>query len=101
MIKDNLCSCNDYNELSGGAIYFNGMKVDIFGNTFSGSQFSSNSPLGAIQGTNGFLQLHGSITFTNNTGVNGGAISLSNNVPLYFYEGCQSLFSKEYALMWL
>ena len=63
MIKDNLCSCNDYNELSGGAIYFNGMKVDIIGNTFSGSQFSSNSPLGAIQGTNGFLQLHGSITF--------------------------------------
>ena len=96
-VKDNHCSCNDYDELRGGAIYFNGMKVDIFGNTFSGSQFSSNSPLGAIQGTNGFLQLHGNITFTNNTGVNGGAISLSNNVPLYFYEGCAVELSKNAA----
>ncbi|KAL5497495.1 hypothetical protein EMCRGX_G013971 [Ephydatia muelleri] len=97
MVKDNLCSCNDYNELRGGAIYFTGMKVDIFGNTFTGSQFSSNSPLGAIQGTNGFLQLHGNITFMNNTGVNGGAISLTNNVPLYVYEGCAVEFSKNAA----
>ena len=97
IVKDNYCSCNDYNELRGGAIYFNGMKVDIFGSTFTGSQFSSNSPLGAIQGTNGFLKLHGSITFTNNTGVNGGAISLSNNVPLYFYEGCAVEFSRNTA----
>eukprot|EP00731_Ephydatia_muelleri_P033811 Em0038g30a len=78
MIKDNHCSCNDYNELRGGAIYFNGMK-------------------GAIQGTNGFLNLHGNITFSNNTGVNGGAISLSNNVPLYFYEGCAVEFSRNAA----
>eukprot|EP00731_Ephydatia_muelleri_P009141 Em0004g1479a len=97
MVKDNLCSCNDYNELSGGAIYFNGMKVDIFGSTFTGSQFSSNSPLGAIQGTNGFPNLHGNIPFSNNTGVNGGAISLSNNVPLYFYEGCAVEFSRNAA----
>ena len=93
MVKDNHCSCNDYNELRGGAIYFNGMNVEIFGNTVTESQFSSNSPLGAIQGMNGLLQLHGIITFKNNTGVNGGAISLSNNVPLYFYEGCAVEFS--------
>ena len=97
MIKDNLCSGNDYDELRRGAIYFNGMKVNIFGSTFTGSQFSSNSPLGAIQGTNGFLQLHGNITFTNNTGVNGGAISLSNNVALYFYDGCEVEFSRNAA----
>ncbi|KAL5497441.1 hypothetical protein EMCRGX_G013914 [Ephydatia muelleri] len=97
MVKDNLCSCNDYDEVRGGAIYFNGMKVDIFGSTFTGSQFSSNSPLGAIQGTNGFLNLHGNITFSNNTGVNGGAISLSNNVPLFFYEGCAVEFSRNAA----
>eukprot|EP00731_Ephydatia_muelleri_P033787 Em0038g6a len=97
MVKDNLCSCNDYDELRGGAIYFNGMRVDIFGSTFTGSQFSSNSPLGAIQGTNGFLNLHGNITFSNNTGVNGGAISLSNNAPLYFYEGCAVEFSRNAA----
>ena len=97
IVKDNLCSYNDYDELRGGAIYFNEMKVDIFGSTFTGSQFSSNSPLGAIQGTNGFLNLHGNITFSNNTGVNGGAISLSNNVPLYFYEGCAVEFSRNAA----
>ena len=97
MFNDNHCSCNDYDELRGGAIYFNGMKVDIFGNTFTESQFSSNSPLGAIQGTNGFLKLHGNIIFTNNTGVNGRAISLSNNVPLYFYQGCAVEFSKNAA----
>ena len=97
MVKDNYCSFNDYNELRGGAIYFNGINVDIFGNTFTESKFSSNSPCGAIQGTNGFLKLHGNITFTNNTGVNGGAISLSNNVPLYFYQGCAVEFSKNAA----
>ena len=93
IVKDNHCSCNDYNKSMGGAISFIGMKVDIFGNTTTGSQFSYNSPLGAIQGTNGFLQLHDNITFTNNTGVNGGAIGLSNNVPLYFNEGCRVEFS--------
>ena len=97
IFKDNHCSCNDYNETRGGAIYFNEIKVDIFGNTITGSQFTSNSPMGAIQGTNGFLQLHGNITFTNNTGVNGGAISLSNNVPLYFYEKCDVEFSRNVA----
>ena len=97
MVKDNYWSFNDYNELRGGAIHFNGINVDIFGNTFTESKFSSNSPCGAIQGTNGFLKLHGNITFTNNIGVNGGAISLSNNVPLYFYQGSAVEFSKNAA----
>ena len=97
IVEDNHCSCNDYNETMGGAIYSSGMMVDIIGNTITGSQFSSNYPLGAIQGTNGFLQLHGNISFTNNTGVNGGAISLSNNVPLYFYENCDVEFSRNVA----
>ena len=39
VIKDNHCS-------GGGAVYFDGMKVDIFGNTPTGSQFSSNSGQG-------------------------------------------------------
>ena len=90
VIKDNHCS-------RGGAIYFDGVKVDIFGNTPTGSQFSSNSGQGAIQGQNGYLLLHGNITFTENRGVNGGAISLSNNVPLYFYEGCTVEFSRNVA----
>ena len=77
----------------GGAIYFDGVKVNIFGN----SQFSSNSAQGAIQGQNGLLQLHGNITFTENRGVNGGALSLSNNIPLYFYQGCRVEFSRNVA----
>ena len=90
VIKDN-------HSASGGAIYFDGMKVDIFGNTPTGSQFSSNSAQGAIQGQNGLLQLHGNITFTEKRGVDGGAISLSNNVQLYFYEGCRVEFSRNVA----
>ena len=90
VIKDNHCS-------GGGAIFFDGVIVDIFGNTPTGSQFSSNSAKGAIQGQYGFLHLHGNITFTENIGVNGGAISLSNNVPLIFYEGCSVEFSRNIA----
>ena len=86
VIKDNHCAL-------GGAIYFDGVKVDIFGN----SQFSSNSAQGAIQGQNGLLQLHGNITFTENRGVDGGAIGLSSNVQLYFYEGCRVEFSRNVA----
>ena len=89
-IKDNHCS-------RGGAIYFDGMKVDIFGNTPTGSQFSSNSAQGAIRGQNGLLLLHGNITFTENRGVNGGAVSLSNNVPLQFCVGCRVEFSRNVA----
>ena len=91
VIKDNYCS-------GGGAIFFDGVKVEIFGNTPTGSQFSSNSAQGAIQGQNGLLQLHGNITFIENRGVNGGAISLSNNVPLYFYEGCRVEFYRNEAV---
>ena len=90
VIKDNHCS-------GGGAIYFDGVNVDIFGNTPTGSQFSSNSAQGAIQGQNGLLHLHGNIKFAENRGVNGGAISLSNNVPLYFYEGCRVEFTRNVA----
>ena len=90
VVKDNHCS-------GGGAIFFDGMKVDIFGNTPTGSQFSSNSGQGAIQGQNGFLLLHGNITFMENRGVNGGAISLSDNIPLCFYEGYRVEFSRNVA----
>ena len=90
VIKDNHCS-------RGGTIFFDGVKMDIFGNTPTGSQFSYNSAQGAIQGQNGLLLLHGNITFTENRGVNGGAISLSNDVPLYFYVGCRVEFSRNIA----
>ena len=90
VIKENHCS-------GGGAIFFDDVKLEIFGNTPIGSQFSSNYAQGAIQGQNGFLLLHGNITFTENRGVNGGAISLSNKVPLHFYEGCRVQFSRNVA----
>ena len=90
VIKDNHC-------FGGGAIYFDGVRLDIFGNTPTGSQFSSNSAQGAIQGQNGLLLLHGNITFTENRGGNGGAISLYNDVPLYFYSGCRVEFTRNTA----
>ena len=79
--------------IRGGAIYFYAFTVDIIGDTITGSQFLSNSPLGAITGENGFLQLHGNLSFHNNTGENGGAISLSNNVVLIFDDNCRVEFS--------
>ena len=97
IVKDNHCPYDEYNDMKGGAIFFTGLIVDIFGNTITGCEFSSNSPQGAIQGENGFLQLHGNITFANNTGVNGGGISLSNNAPLFFYDQCKVEFSKNVA----
>ena len=86
-----------YNETTGGAIYFNGVNVSIIGSTNLGSQFSSNYPQGTIQGENGFLLLAGNISFTDNKGVNGGVISLSNNVPLQFHGKCNVQFSRNVA----
>ena len=98
VVNDNYrIAINTYNETRGGAIYFNGVNVSINGSTNLGSQFSSNTPQGAIQGDNGFLLLSGNIAFTNNTGVNGGAISLSNNVPLLFHDTCNVQFSRNVA----
>ena len=96
-VKDNHCSCNEFNETRGGAVYFSGMTVDIFGSSITGSDFSYNSPQGAIDGEDGYLQLHGNIVFSNNIGENGGAISLSNNVPLYFFLMCRVEFSRNFA----
>ena len=97
IVVNNHCFCDGYPTIRGGAIYFNGMIVDITGDAITGSQFLSNSPLGAITGENGFLEFHGTISFYNNTGENGGAISLSNNVPLIFDDSCRVEFSRNYA----
>ena len=98
VVNDNHCNdLNEYNMTRGGAIYFYGANVTINGSTDLGSRFSSNSPQGAIQGENGFLLLCGNITFTNNTGENGGAISLSNNIPLVFHDNCNLQFSRNIA----
>ena len=88
IIKENYCSCDGYNDTRGGAMYFSGINVDIGGSTDRGSLIISNSPQGAIQGLDIFLQLWGMVTFSNNTGENGGAISLQNNVQLFFLENC-------------
>ena len=53
VVKDNHCPSGT----CAGANYFNGVKMDIFGSTTTGSHFSYNSPHGAIQG-GGILTLH-------------------------------------------
>ena len=68
-----------YNDPSGSKT------MEIIGCTITGSNFVSNSPQGAIEGEISILLLQGYITSENNSGVNGGAISLSNNVPGYCY----------------
>ena len=93
VVKDNHCS----SDTCAGAIYFKGVKMNIFGSTTTGSHFSYNSPQGAIQGEGGILTLHGYITFDHNTGANGGAISLSNIVPLYFDSNSIVRFSNNIA----
>ena len=93
IVKDNNCP----SDKCAGAIYFRGVIMEIIGSTSTGSHFVSNSPRGAVQGENGLLLLRGYITFANNTGVNGGAISLSNNVPVYFYENCDVTFFQNVA----
>ena len=93
VVKDNHCSSGT----CAGAIYFTGVQMDIFGSTTTGSHFSYNSPKGAIHGESSILTLHGYITFNHNTGVNGGAISLSKNTGLYFNPLCQVHFFKNLA----
>ena len=91
IIKENYCSCGDYNDTRGGAMYFSGVNVDI-GGSDTGSQIVSNSPQGAFQGIDVSLQLWGRVTFINNSGENGGAISLLNNVQLFFLANCTVTF---------
>ena len=93
IVKDNHCSSDQ----CAGTIHFKGVILEIIGSYITGSHFVSNSPHGAIEGENGILQLQGYITFENNTGVNGGAISLSNNVPVYFYDNCKVAFLQNVA----
>ena len=88
VVKDHHCSYG----LCAGAVYFIEVDLVIIGTTTTGSHFSYNFPQGAIQGEGGTLTLRGYITFEHNTGVNGGAISLTNNVPLYFYLNCTVRF---------
>ena len=93
IVKDNHCS----SDKGAGAIYFRGLTMEIIGSTVTGSHFVSNSPHGAIEGENGILLLQGYITFEKNTGVNGGAISLSNNVSVYLFDNCKVDFLQNVA----
>ena len=80
IIKENYCSCGDYNDTRGGAMYFSGVNVDI-GGSDTGSQIVSNSPQGAIQGIDVSLQLWGRVTFTNNSGENWGSYQPPKQCP--------------------
>ena len=83
VVENNYCNSGRYDE-RGGAISFYGATVEITGSAHRGSQFISNGPQGAIQGVEGNLRVCGNVIFANNSGENGGAISLLN-VQLYFH----------------
>ena len=89
IIKNNYCPTGRNKVTRGGALYFDQVRI-----TVQGGQFTSNGPQGAIQGVNGdYLQLGGKVIFAYNSGENGGAISLSNNVKLSFIDYCDVTFA--------
>eukprot|EP00731_Ephydatia_muelleri_P035357 Em0116g9a len=88
------CHCNpcDHNSrMLGGAVYLERTNMMIGGER--GSEFTSNGPQGAIQGSNTVISLWGKVTFTNNTGDNGGAIGLSNYGQIVLYS-CDTVYKE-------
>ena len=88
LVKDNECSSGKRAETKGAAVYFN----EVRNIHIKGSEFTGNFHQGAIQVWAGRVHLLGDISFKNNTGENGGALSLSNNARLYFHQNCNVQF---------
>ena len=88
VVKDNRCSCGQKDQTKGAAVYFNEVS-DIH---IDGTQFSENSPQGALQVLAGSVHMQGKVRFQLNEGENGGALSLSSNARLYFYQNCSVEF---------
>ena len=73
----------------GSAVYLNEVDyIRIVGLSNSGSEFVGNSPDGAIQAIGTNVHLKGNVSFRRNSGIKGGALYLSSNAQLYFYENC-------------
>ena len=96
LVKDNHCSRSaERKQTKGGAVCLN----EVSNIHIEGSEFSGNYPQGAIQVWAGSIHLLGDISFKNNKGENGGALSLSNNARLYFHQNCNVHFSENTATM--
>ena len=78
----------------GGAVYLKEVGyVNISHLSSSGSKFEGNSPDGAIQAIGTNVHLHGNVSFRSNSAIKGGALYLTSNAQLYFYENCKVEFS--------
>ena len=78
----------------GGAVYLNEVGyVNISHLSSSGSKFEGNSPDGAIQAIGTNVHLHGNVSFRSNSAIKGGALYLTSNAQLYFYENCKVEFA--------
>ena len=78
----------------GAAVYLNEVGyINISRLSSSGSKFEGNSPDGAIQAIGTNVHIQGNVSFRNNSGIKGGALYLTSNAQLYFYENCNVEFS--------
>eukprot|EP00731_Ephydatia_muelleri_P033588 Em0033g4a len=78
----------------GAAVYLNEVGyINISHLSSSGSKFEGNSPDGAIQAIGTNVHIQGNVSFRNNSGIKGGALYLTSNAQLYFYENCNVEFS--------
>lgn len=98
-VIENVCMpCT--HDAKGAVVYCKGTDyLNISSSSYSGSQFIGNYPQGSIQGIGANLHLSGmvSLSFQNNSGVNGSAIYLTNDAHLYFHENCTVYFSDNIA----
>eukprot|EP00731_Ephydatia_muelleri_P007271 Em0003g1519a len=78
----------------GSAVYLNEVDyLHISGLSSSGSDFVGNSPDGAIQAIGTNVHIQGNVSFRHNSGIKGGALYLTSNAQLYFYENCKVEFA--------
>ena len=78
----------------GGVVYLKEVGyISISNLSSSGSKFEDNSPDGAIQAIGTNVHIQGNVSFRNNSAIKGGALYLTSNAQLYFYENCNVEFS--------
>ena len=97
-IENQCIPCRSGASYRGGAVYLNEIGyMNITGHFSTGSKFTGNNPQGAIQGIGSNLYIQGEVTFANNSGESGGAIYLTNDAHLYFYDSCNVSFTQNTA----
>ena len=88
---------SDTIESSAVFVFFQINNLTITGKHDRGSKFYNNTP-GVVLASGGNVFLRGHVTFEDNFGFNGGALSLYDNSLLFFHEGSRLQFTRNRAL---